>query len=178
MGAPSAHKATPAPARHLSFPHSPPNSHTQPFYSAGAAVRSPEASPHGSASPTLSLPTLRPPRAVPHSPQAAKSAHGSQGRAFPSSPEAVASPTLSLPSPRASRAAPSSPALEPQLRDSVQISSASVNDAAAAAALSTPEATRHEHQEESEVYALSEIWRVFEQVIKQVSFYCRGDVMH
>ena len=137
-------------------------------------MRSPKANPHGSASPTLSLPTLRYPVAVPHSPQAATAAVGSEGRAVPSSPEvaqpALASPTLSVPSPRASRKAPSSPALGAQLRDSVHISSASIDDdaAAAAAGLSTPGATGQEQQEEAEVHILSEIWKVFEQVIKQV----------
>ena len=140
-------------------------------------MHGPRASPHGSASPPLSLPTLRPPRAVPHSPQVTGPALGSQGRTVPSSPDlteaALASPTLSLPSPRASRAAPSSPALAPQLQGSVHHYLAAVDDdtaaAAATAGLCTPEAARQEQQEEAEVYVLSEIWKVFEQVIKQVT---------
>ena len=176
----SVHKSTPVPARHLSFPQSSPDSLTQP-----------RASPHDFPSPNLSLPTLKPPRAVSHSPQVTRSAPGSQDRAVLSDPEniqaAPASPTLSLPSPRASKAAPSSPALESQsqLQDPVHISSASVDDgqgaaaaaaAAATAGLCNPDATRQEQQEETEVHILSEIWKVFEQVIKQVNCYSDGNV--
>lgn len=118
-------------------------------------MHSPRASPHESTSPNLSLPALRPPRAEPHSPQVTGAAHGSQGRAVPGSPDlteaAIASPTLSLPSP-------------------VHIMSASVNDGEhAAAGFSNPEATQQDPQEDAEVYVLSEIWKVFEQVIKQVN---------
>ena len=131
----------------------------------------------------MSLPTLMPPRAVPHSPQVTGAALGSQGRAALSSPDlteaALASPTLSLPSPRASRAAPSSPALAPQLQGSVHRSFASLADdnaaaAAATAGLCTPGAARKEQQEKAEVYVLSEIWKVFEQVIKQVNHCSTG----
>ena len=123
-----------------------------------------------------------PPRAVPHSPQVTGAALGSQGRAALSSPDlteaALASPTLSLPSPRASRAAPSSPALAPQLQGSVHLSFASLADDNAAAGatvgLCTPEAARQEQQEKAEVYVLSEIWKVFEQVIKQVNHCSTG----
>ena len=120
---------------------------------------------------------------MPHSPGphlAADLSPSVRGRAVPSSPKgtqvALASPTLSLPSTKASRAAPSSPAQEPQLQESGPHTSTSAGlgcsadgAAAAAAGLFSPEATRQEHKLEAEVYVLSDIWKVFEQVVKQVT---------
>lgn len=180
-GPTSARKATPAPARHLSFPHSSPDSHTQPSSSARAGWISPDPIPDGVASPTLSLPTPRAPKAAPHSPRPHRVSDKTpsiRARANLSSPGVTqaASPTLSLPSPKAPRAAPSSPALDPQLQESVHLSSkpfglVQAPDAAVSAdCLFSAEGTSIvEDQMVAEVFVLSEIWKVFEQVVKQVT---------
>ncbi|KAL3131264.1 hypothetical protein ABBQ38_000561 [Trebouxia sp. C0009 RCD-2024] len=179
-GPTSARKATPAPARHLSFPHPSPDSHAQPSSSARAGWISPDAVPDVVASPASSLPN---PRAAPHSPRpllAADQTPTLQLRADPSSPgvthAALASPTLSLPTPKASWAAPGSPALEPQGGNSGRLSANSVgpvhgpDDAAAVAdGLFSSEETKLDDATEAEVHLLSEVWKVFEQVVKQVT---------
>lgn len=164
----------------------------QPSSTGRATVISPEA--QALASPTLSLPSPRQPRAAPHSPEPASAALNSPILTLPSHrllraasnnleglPTTLVSPTLSLPRPEGSRAACTSPGLALPPLESVQglPDNTACGNAAADGALS-PEAMKetkgacsHLHAEEEErreveVYALSEIWNVFEQIMKQV----------
>lgn len=102
-----------------------------------------------------------------------------QSRADPNSPgstqAALASPTLSLPTPKASWAAPSSPALESQTGNSVHPSANSVGPVQGPDAMAgndglfSPEGTKLDDAVEAEVHVLSEVWKVFQQVVKQVT---------
>ena len=112
---------------------------------------------------------------MPPSPQLDLTAPSSHARTAPGSPEviqaALASPALSLPSPGAFRAAASSPASEVQSEQ--KTSSALVGGGVATAAneaFSDSEATMQEQLEEFEVYVPSEIWKVFQQAVKQVTY--------
>ena len=160
-GPTSDRKATPAPARHLSFHQSSP--HKQRSISDRVTATSPMAHPEAPASPTMSLPSPRPSGAAQHSP--------APGHA------ALRSPSLSVPSPRPARAAPSSPALGPQPKHpSFSTMSPDQNPDSAVEDLLRPPASKagddtneeEERHEMAEVYVLSDMWKVFEQTVKQV----------
>ena len=121
------------------------------------------------ASPTMSLPSPKGTRAVSHSPQPDR--------------DSLASPTMSLPSPQGSKAVTTSPVQGSQRHQAVLMSPSAVG-CATADGFQSPLAVRktrpvthgqnaldlerESNAETVEVYVLSEIWKVFEQVVKQV----------
>ncbi len=121
------------------------------------------------ASPTMSLPSPKGTRAARHSPQPDQ--------------DPLASPTMSLPSPPGSKAVTNNPAPGSRHQEAMMMSPSAVGRATAAD-FQSPQAVgktgpvthgqiavdvEHEGNAESvEVYVLSEIWKVFEQVVKQV----------
>lgn len=140
-GPASARKATPAPARHLAFHQASP--HKQCSISDRTTMISPRTNSEAPPSPILSLPSPRPSRAAIHSP----------------GPAALRSPSLSLPSPSAPDQNPGS-----AVENFFSPTAAKAEWLAADKALPEEE----EQHKEVEVYVLSEIWKVFEQILKQV----------
>lgn len=121
------------------------------------------------ASATMSLPSPKDTRAARHSPQPDQ--------------DPVASPTMSLPSPQGSKAITNSPAPGSQRQEATLMSPSAVGRATAddfqsplAVGKTGPvmhrqnalDVEREGNAESVEVYVLSEIWKVFEQVVKQV----------
>ncbi len=161
-----------------------------------AARHSPQPEQDPLASPTMSLPSPKGTRAARHSPKLDQDPLASPNKSLPSpkgtraarhSPQPyqdpLASPTMSLPSPQGSKAVTPSSALGSQHQEATLMSPSAVGHATAAdfqspqAAGKTGPVTHgqtalnveHEGNAESvEVYVLSEIWKVFEQVVKQV----------
>ena len=135
-------------------------------------------------SPTMSLPSPRasraaaaisprPDQADPASPfQSLRSPGAIASSPRPDQAE-PASPAMSLPSPRA---APTSPAQARQPQPHVLLSPTAPGRHGAAQ-FQSPRAAKHSGEEKDasngdivEVYVLSEIWKVFEQVVKQVQW--------
>ncbi|KAL0047680.1 hypothetical protein WJX82_009150 [Trebouxia sp. C0006] len=161
-----------------------------------AARHSPQPEQDPLASPTMSLPSPKGTRAARHSPKLDQDPLASPNKSLPSpkgtraarhSPQPyqdpLASPTMSLPSPQGSKAVTPSSALGSQHQEATLMSPSAVGHATAAdfqspqAAGKTGPVTHgqtalnveHEGNAESvEVYVLSEIWKVFEQVVKQI----------
>ncbi|KAL0019633.1 hypothetical protein WJX77_006506 [Trebouxia sp. C0004] len=152
-------KATSTPARHLAFQQALPAEQQQPVTSGPlpdhsdpasptlslpsrrllkAAMLSPKPDQDPLAGPTMSLPSPTGTRAAGHSPQP------DQG--------SLASPTMSLPSPQGSKAVPTSPVQASQHQE----------------AMAFLDKEREGNAQSVEVYVLSEIWKVFEQVVKQI----------
>jgi hypothetical protein len=134
-----------------------------------AARHGPQPDQDPLASPTMSLPSPKGTRAARHSPQP------DQGP--------LASPTMSLSSPQGSKAAPASPLQGSQHQEAMMMSPSAVVRASAAdfqSPLAVGKTGPVTHGQTAldvegegnavsvEVYVLSEIWKVFEQVVKQV----------
>jgi hypothetical protein len=134
-----------------------------------AARHSPKLDQDPLASPTMSLPSPKGTRAARHSPQPDQ--------------DFLASPTMSLRSPQGSKAVTTSPAQGSQHHQAMLMSPCAVGHATAddfqspqAAGKTGPvmhgqtalDMEREGNAESVEVYVLSEIWKVFEQVVKQV----------
>jgi len=147
-------------------PASPTLSLPSPHREDRAAGLSPRAVGADPRSPALSLPRPTPPRAAAQAPTP-----------VPADPP---SPTLSLPSPRGTRPAGSSPAEGSQLQPNVAMR-LNGSMASGAAQFQSPPAVgqsrveapatgplEEEEGQGVEVYILSQIWKVFEQVVKQV----------
>ncbi len=117
----------------------------------------------------MSLPSPKGTRAARHRPQPEQ--------------DPLASPTMSLPGPQGSKAVTTSPVQTSQHQEATLMSPSAVVRATAAGFLSPPavgrtgtathgqtflDMEREGNAESVEVYVLSEIWKVFEQVVKQV----------
>ncbi len=121
------------------------------------------------ASPTMSLPSPKGTRAARHSPKPDQ--------------DPLASPAMSLPSPQGFKAVTTSPAPGSQQQEAMVMSPSAVGHATADD-FQSPQAVgktgpvthgqtaldvgREGNAENVEVHVLSEIWKVFEQVVKQV----------